>query len=259
MKYTTKLFCAVVVLCISSIIVISGNGLWMSEKVLNTLGKDALEHMHEAVFNSLASSLAGIDDGLAMHVIRNNGLVGVAVVLAAILITFLLVRMINRPLQELVTKSILVGEGDYFIIFASENKDAIGQLTRSLGIMVTRAREMMGDIIQSSEALTLSAQGLRTISEQMVSNADATNGIAGETARNANEVSDNMTSISATMEQSTTNLDMIASASEEMGTTINEIAENSARARVTTGEVVNKVINPMKECASLARPPRPLV
>ena len=189
---------------------------------------------------AITISHAGIDDGLAMHMIRTNGLVGVAVVLAAILITFLLVRMINRPLQELATKSILVGEGDYSIIFASENKDAIGQLTRSLGIMVTRAREMLGDIIQSSEALTLSAQGLGTISEQMVSNADATNGIAGETARNANEVSDNMTSISAAMEQSTTNLDMIASASEEMGTTINEIAENSARARVTTGEAVDK-------------------
>jgi len=182
----------------------------------------------------------GIDNGLAMHMMRNNALVGMGVIVAAILITFLLVRMINRPLQDLATKSILVGEGDYSIVFASENKDAIGQLTRSLGIMVARAREMLGDIVKSAEALTSAASGLAAIAEQMVNNADSTNRIAGGTAQNANEVSDNMTSISAAMEESTTNLDMIASASEEMGTTIQEIAENSSRARITTEEAVQK-------------------
>jgi len=183
-------------------------------------------------------SHAGIDNGLAMHMVRNNAMVGVGVILAAILITFLLVRMINRPLQALASKSILVGEGDYSIVFESDNKDAIGQLTRSLGIMVAKAREMLSDIVHSAQALTSAAAELATISEQMVNNADATNRIAGGTADNANDVSENMTSISAAMEQSTTNLDMIASASEEMGTTIKEIAENTARARLTTEEAV---------------------
>ncbi len=72
-------------------------------------------------------SYAGIDNGLAMHIVHNNAMVGMGVIAAAILITFLLVRMINRPLQELASKSIQVGEGDYSIVFASENKDAIGQ------------------------------------------------------------------------------------------------------------------------------------
>nr|WP_321467383.1 methyl-accepting chemotaxis protein [uncultured Desulfobulbus sp.] len=94
--------------------------------------------------------------------------------------------------------------------------------------------------MHSAQALTSAASGLAAISEQMVNNADATNSIAGGTAENANEVSDNMSSISAAMEQSTTNLDMIASASEEMGTTIKEIAEISSRARLTTEEAVRK-------------------
>ncbi len=32
MKFTTKFFCAVVLLCISSIVIISGNAVWMLKR-----------------------------------------------------------------------------------------------------------------------------------------------------------------------------------------------------------------------------------
>ena len=183
---------------------------------------------------------SGIDNGLTKKMIRNNAMVGLSVIIFAILITILLVRTINKPLQDLAAKSIKVGEGDYTIVFEARANDAIGQLAKSLGLMVGKSREMLEDIIQSAQALSSSSIELATISEQMVTNADATTQIADVASTNAQEVSDNMTSISAAMEQSTTNLDMIASASEEMGTTIKEIAENSSRAGVTTQEAVVK-------------------
>ena len=192
------------------------------------------------LYLAISISHAGIDNGLAAKMIRNNLLVGLVVVIAAILITILLVRTINRPLQELAAKSVKVGEGDYTIAFEARSDDAIGQLAGSLGIMVAKAREMLEDIIRSSQALAAASTELAAISEQMVSNADATTKIADTASGNARDVSDNMTSISAAMEQSATNLDMIASASEEMGTTIREIAENSARARTTTEDAVEK-------------------
>lgn len=55
MKFTTKLFAAVFTLCVTSIVIVSGNAIWMSQTGLLTLGKDAIEHMNEAVFNSLHS------------------------------------------------------------------------------------------------------------------------------------------------------------------------------------------------------------
>jgi len=55
MKFTTKLFAAVFTLCVTSIVIVSGNAIWMSREGLLTLGKDAIEHMNEAVFNSLRS------------------------------------------------------------------------------------------------------------------------------------------------------------------------------------------------------------
>ncbi|MFN2354154.1 MAG: methyl-accepting chemotaxis protein [Desulfopila sp.] len=176
--------------------------------------------------------------GLDVKMLKNNLLVGLLVVAAGVLVTIFLVRSINRPLQELAQKAIKVGEGDYTIKFSSKVDDAIGQLTNSMGVMVTKGKEMLEDIIRSSESLSAASTELATISDQMVSNAESTTGIAEDASRNAQDVSDNMGSVSAAMEESTVNLDMIASASEEMGTTIKEIAENSARARQTTEQAV---------------------
>ena len=176
--------------------------------------------------------------GLDVKMLKNNMLVGLLVVAVGVLVTIFLVRSINKPLQELAEKAIKVGEGDYTIKFSSEVNDAIGKLTNSLGVMVTKGKEMLEDIIRSSESLSAASTELATISDQMVSNAESTTGIADDASRNAQEVSDNMGSVSAAMEESTVNLDMIASASEEMGTTIKEIAENSARARQTTEQAV---------------------
>ncbi|MGB3211823.1 MAG: methyl-accepting chemotaxis protein [Desulforhopalus sp.] len=190
------------------------------------------------VYIAVGLNRADIIDGLDVKMLRNNMLVGLIVIGAGILVTLFLVRSINRPLKELAEKSVRVGDGDYTIEFASENKDAIGQLTNSLGIMVGKSKEMLEDIIKSSQALAAASNQLASISEHMVTNADSTTAIADEAADNARDVSDNMNSVSAAMEESTVNLDMIASASEEMGTTIKEIAENSSRARLTTEEAV---------------------
>ncbi len=176
--------------------------------------------------------------GLDVQMLRNNLLVGLLVILAGVIVTVFLVRSINRPLKELADKAIKVGEGDYTITFSSDIDDAIGKLTSSLGIMVNKGKQMLEDIIRSSESLSAASTQLAAISDQMVSNAETTTGIANDAAGNAGEVSDNMVSVSAAMEESTVNLDTIASASEEMGATIKEIAENSARARQTTQSAV---------------------
>ncbi len=176
--------------------------------------------------------------GMDIIMLRNNLLVGLIVIGIGVLVTVFLIRSINKPLQELAEKSVLVGDGDYTIDFASNNKDSIGKLTNALGAMVSKSKEMLQDIITSSQALADASNQLASISEQMVTNADSTTAIVDEAAGNANELSDNMDSVSTAMEESTVNLDMIASAAEEMGNTIQEIAENSSHASLTTEKAV---------------------
>lgn len=192
------------------------------------------------VFVNASLSREDIIQGLDKEIMRNNFIVGLLVIAGAIVITLLLVRTINSPLKELANKSIKVGEGDYTIRFEAESDDAIGQLAVSMDMMVAKSKEMIEDIIESSQALSSASTKIAEVSDEMVENADSTTNIADQTTVHADDVSNNMNSVSAAMEQSTSNLEMIAAASEEMGTTIKEIAENSSRARLTTEEAVLK-------------------
>ena len=189
---------------------------------------------------------ADINGGLDQKMVRRNLIVGFFVVAAGIILTIFLVRSINRPLRDLAGKSIKVGEGDYTVKFSSENKDAIGQLTNSLGVMVDKSKEMIEDIVASSTTLREASGHLLDISGQMVISADSTTKIADETSESATSASGNMDSISAAMEESATNLEIIATASEEMGSTIKEIAENSSKARFTTESAVASVMKSHK-------------
>lgn len=189
---------------------------------------------HWGVFLAADMNEADINGGLDRKMIRTNLIAGIFVVLTGVLLTILLVRSINRPLRNLAEKSINVGEGDYTVTFSSENKDAIGQLTNALGVMVDKSKEMIEDIVTSSNTLREASAQLLDISGQMVASAESTSQIADDTSEHATGASTNMDSISAAMEESATNLEHIATSSEEMGNTIREIAENSSKARLTT-------------------------
>jgi len=53
MKFTTKLFTAVILLCIVSILITSGNAIRMTDNGLQALGEKGIENMHRTVFDSL--------------------------------------------------------------------------------------------------------------------------------------------------------------------------------------------------------------
>jgi len=53
MKFTTKLFSSIVLLCVVSILITSGNAIRMSNNGLQSLGKESIENIHTAIFNSL--------------------------------------------------------------------------------------------------------------------------------------------------------------------------------------------------------------
>ena len=175
---------------------------------------------------------------LDRKLIFNSLGLGVTVLSVGIVAALMIVRSINIPLKSLAESSERLGSGDYSFNIHEGADDAIGKLARSLNGMIRNQREMIGNIIGSSQALAKSSKELSNISNEMVSNADSTTQIASITTENAREVADNINTVSTAMEQSAMNLGMIASAAEEMSATINEIAESSSRARGTTEEAV---------------------
>lgn len=184
-------------------------------------------------------------------ILKKSYLNGLIVLIIAIFVTFLLVRMISQPLKNLAAKAEKVGEGDYTIQFFPSNRDAIGQLTHSLGEMVEKGRDMLNGIIGSAKELRQAAENLSNIAIQMTDSANLTLSLAEDSAGNASQVAENMTSVVAAMEQSTANIDSVASASEEMGTTIKEITAGSSRAQQITQDAVSKAVDTQETMTEL--------
>lgn len=190
-----------------------------------------------AVGMSRTEMLAGLDKDIIWAAL----ITGFIVIVMASFFTFLLIRSINNPLRDLARKSVLVGEGDYSVSFASNTNDSIGQLTNALGVMVARTRDVINNINVSATTLQAASQNLGLVSATMVENAQETTSLADEFSLSANQASENIASISVAMEQGSGNLDMVASASEQMRSAIQEIAQNSSNASRTTEQAVENV------------------
>ena len=82
-----------------------------------------VKHLKDwGVFVAVGLNKADIIGGLDTKMLRNNLLVGLIVVAAGIVVTFFLVRSINKPLKELAEKSVKVGNGDYTINFPPKTR-----------------------------------------------------------------------------------------------------------------------------------------
>lgn len=178
---------------------------------------------------------------LNRQLIQENLIIGIIALIVSIITVILIVRLINKPLIKLAELAKRIGDGDLTEVPSSLVTDSTGNLTNSIGLMVEKFREMIQNISQSSESVSGASEKLTILSNEMVNSAENTTEIAGKAAKNADDVSVNMNSISAAMEESTTNLSMIAAAEEEMETTISEIAKNSSKASTSTEKAVQRV------------------
>ena len=152
----------------------------------------------------------------------------------------LVMRAITAPLNHLAAQSLKVADGDYTVFFNYTPRDAIGNLSDAMNTMVTRSKEMLGEIIAATQALASSSSELSTISTQMTHGSSDTANMADLVSASAEEVSTNMNSVSAAMEQAAINMGTVATAAEEMSATIHEIAQNAERAKSTTEHAVAK-------------------
>ena len=152
----------------------------------------------------------------------------------------LVMRSITAPLNHLAAQSLKVADGDYTVFFNYTPRDAIGNLSSAMNTMVTRSKEMLGEIIAATQALASSSSELSTISTQMTHGSSDTANMADVVSASSEEVSTSMNSISAAMEQAAINMGTVATAAEEMSATIHEIAQNAERAKNTTEHAVTK-------------------
>lgn len=178
--------------------------------------------------------------GLDKVLIKDTIIAGACVIALGILVSVLLVRGIAKPLNNLAKLSLKVADGDYTIEFQHEAKDAIGHLSEALNMLVSNNKSLLREIMTATRSMSEASTDLDAISAHMTDSSAQTTHLADAVGDATEEVSGNMTSVSAAMEEASINMSTVALNAEQMSATIQEIAQNSERAKNTTNSAVLK-------------------
>lgn len=163
---------------------------------------------------------------------------GLIVVLVGI-VSFLVLRLLVRPLGRAVAVLDTISQGDLTQSIDSalhDRQDEIGHLARAMHRMSESLRNVLQQVAEGVHTLASASGTLSTVSNQMADDARQTSARATTVAAAAEELGTNSVSVAAGMEQASTNLQTVASATEEMTSTIGEIATHSEKARSITAQ-----------------------
>ncbi|MCF8044240.1 MAG: methyl-accepting chemotaxis protein [Desulfarculaceae bacterium] len=166
------------------------------------------------------------------QLIKWLGVAGIGCVVLILPVAFLLARTVTRPITTVVSglKDVAEGEGDLTLRLNLNRKDEIGQLAHWFDVFMGRLGDLIRDIGTNSAEVDKASANLLDLSRSLAKGADEarnkSEGITGE----AEEMNQNILSVSAAMEQASTNLSSVAASTDEIVATIDAIVQNTEQA-----------------------------
>nr|WP_320189836.1 methyl-accepting chemotaxis protein [uncultured Desulfobacter sp.] len=227
------------------------------EMALEHKQQEAKEIYHNETapaLTSIVSSLSQLKDQITEHEhmlketmdheasVAKSMIIVIALIaiILGIVISFILIRLITRPLIETEAFSNKLAKGDFSQTLNIDQNDEVGKMVKSINAMAASLKDALKEISDGAKTLDESATSLSNVSTQMTSNSKETEERSNSVSAAAEEMSTTMNSVAAASEQATVNVQNIASAIEEMSATINEIATNTSKGNQTTVEAVEK-------------------
>jgi methyl-accepting chemotaxis protein len=177
----------------------------------------------------------------------------ITVLASLINITFVILTVLSivKSIQAAVNFADRVGNGDLTATLASKSNDETGRLIQALNKMVRKLQDVFLNISINADALSNSADELKSSSAILSEDADNTMNKADNAAHAADEMNSRMQTVSAASEEAATNVSIVANATEEMSSTVNEIAKNTKKAREIADEAVTLVASSSQKVNTL--------
>ncbi|MFI9651489.1 methyl-accepting chemotaxis protein [Guyparkeria halopsychrophila] len=172
---------------------------------------DAMREIDHAMIEEERALLEERQASLEVVDSRMKGLLlfgSLVAIVIAILAGLLITRSVVRPIDEAVEIADRIAAGDLTITPHSDAKDETGQLIRRLGATVTRLREMMGDISNSSSQLAAATEEMSAVSEQ-------TKGGAEKQRDETSQVATAITQMSSAVEEIARNIQSVNDSANE--------------------------------------------
>ena len=127
-------------------------------------------------------------------------MIGLAIagVIIAILLGFIISRIISNPLRQGVVFAQAVAAGDLTQTIALDQKDEIGLLAAALNQMVAKLSSIVGEVVSAADNVASGSQELSSTAQQMSQGAT-------EQAASAEEISSSMEEMASSIRQNTDN------------------------------------------------------
>jgi len=182
---------------------------------------------------------AGADGKRADEIYANSRTLVILVLLAVIsggaLMGFAIARAITRPLDEAVQLAEAVSQGDLTRSLQSDGRDEVAQLTRALGAMNQRLRELVSQVRTGVESVSTASAQIATGNQDLSSRTE-------QTASNLQETAASMEQITGTVTQSA-----------DTARQANQLAAGAAGAAERGGQVVGRVVDSMNSISESSK------
>ncbi|MCR1899586.1 methyl-accepting chemotaxis protein [Irregularibacter muris] len=152
-------------------------------------------------------------------------------------------NMITKPILKVIeilnkTSQLDVAEDDTYD-YLMDNKDETGIMAKSVAVMRKAMRDMVYNLMESSQSLEKNAQGVKNLMDELREDVDGTNIITQEVAAGMQETAASSEEITATMEEMEKAMSNITLKAEE-GTQISNDTSDRAENLRETARVSNE-------------------
>ena len=180
-------------------------------------------------------------------------LVSLCAVIFGILIALLLIRLIIKPIQTVVSalKDISEGEGDLTRRMDIHTSDEIGALAYWFNAFIGRLNAIVVDIGKNSNTVTASSEDLLSESAHMAQDLEDLSTRSTSVATAAEEMSSSMNSVAAASEQAATNLGNVTTAASQMKLSLGDVASHCEKARDVSENAAQKAVTASKRVGLL--------
>jgi methyl-accepting chemotaxis protein len=168
-------------------------------------------------------------------------LMAVVLMVAGLISSFVLMRLIIRPLSMMKTRIVDITEdrADLTDSLAVTSRDEIGELCSWFNKLMDKIRAMLADVARNSNEVAGASRGLLQLAGSLNGYAGTMTKTSSEAASSTDDMSSNMNTVAAAMEEFTVNIGTVATNSEEMSATISEIAVSTGKAKEMTVRAVS--------------------
>lgn len=205
------------------------------------------------IFIGVGLKRSEILQGMDTEIIQKGFMVGSVIMVVGLVVAFLLVRGLQKPLRSLAEATGCIARGDYCVMVEYPAKDVIGDVTQRIGSMIETTRQVIGSLVETADIVDKNATELTLMAKTMGENAEAGRKGAFDAAAQATAVRERMAAVAAAMEQASANVSTVAAAAEQMSATITEIAANTERAKGVTHDAVAKAEITSQQLGELGR------